>query len=158
MRLPGEPPHWISLVFAAWPLLLGFLSVWQRRSRGAPVLFFGVEGATFQERGVSGQVLRRAWWLRGGANNVLVVALADGRLVIRPFFPFNLFFLPEWLGLEIDVPASKVEVIGSERHWFQNWLLLRLPEPDGTTVDVRLRMKDPEMLVRVLDSQRRPKR
>ena len=72
------------------------LSAIYRLVRRRPVLFFSVADADFLERGASG----------GNARNCLVVAVSAGRLIVRPFFPFNLLFLPEVYGLEFDTRST----------------------------------------------------
>lgn len=44
-----------------------------------------------------------------------MVAIAEGPLIIRPRFPFDLLFLPESYGLEYEVPVSHVGRIEHSR-------------------------------------------
>src|SRR5262245_25948147 len=98
-----------------WVAAVVTVSVFVRRSRGKPVLFFSVPNAIFQERTASG-CSNESWWRRlGGANNCLVVAVASDRLVIRPWFPFNLMFLPEIYGLEYEVSLGNVRTVTVDR-------------------------------------------
>src|SRR4051812_1216237 len=94
------------LVLLLWVAAAVTASVFFRLSRGKPILFFSVPNAVFQERTASGRSNDRWWRQPGGASNCLVVAITRDRLVIRPFFPFNLLFLPESYGLEHDVPLT----------------------------------------------------
>src|SRR3954464_9260197 len=95
------------------PLLVGFticwllLSIAYRTSRNKPILFFTVPDADFVE------VAR----LRGLSRGHVVVALRDGRLIIRPFFPFTLFFIPEVMSVECDVPIRNVREVMLQKAW-----------------------------------------
>src|SRR5262245_12022337 len=83
-------------------------SILYRRHHGKPVLFFGLHDATYQQRSASGRS-NRSWLTKlGGAANCLVVAVARGRLIVRPWFPFTLMFLPEIYGLECDLPVGDI--------------------------------------------------
>jgi len=107
--------------FLFLPILMGvslagiaamlWASVAYRRSRGKPIFFTRVENAAYAESNASGHS-NRTWFTRlGGANRVLVVAVVDRRLVIRPRFPFNLLFMPEIYGLEHEVPLDQITSI-----------------------------------------------
>jgi hypothetical protein len=92
----------ILLVFALM-FVLFVASAVQRARAGKPILFFGVSDAEFIEHTASGSTLLPPWRRFLNANGCLVVAVARERLVIRPFFPFNMMFTPELLRLEYDV-------------------------------------------------------
>jgi hypothetical protein len=113
-----DPAHVVEAYFKFLPIVLGISVLWiggwvwasvvYRRSRGKPIVFTGVEGADYVETAASGHS-HRTWYTRlGGATRVLVVAVAGGRLIIRPRFPFNLMFLPEVYGLEYEVPVDQI--------------------------------------------------
>jgi len=113
-----DPAQVVEAYFKFLPILIGisvlglggcvWASVVYRRSRGKPIVFTGVEGADYLETAASGHS-HRTWYTRlGGASRVLVVAVAGGRLIIRPRFPFNLLFMPEIYGMEYEVPVDQI--------------------------------------------------
>jgi hypothetical protein len=96
------------MLVVAWILAVVAASILYQRARRKPILFFTVPDADFVERGASGHSTSNLLTKLGGANRCLVVAIARGRLVIRPHFPFNLMFLPEIGRLELDAPLDQV--------------------------------------------------
>jgi hypothetical protein len=137
------------LMSLLWVLAVVSASIVFRRSRRKPVLFFSVPNAVFQERTASGCSNDR-WWRRlGGANNCLVVAITPARLVIRPFFPFNLMFLPETYGLEYDVPLGSVVRVIVDRSLFRRRVRVWFRDGDREC-DVSLFLKQPEEFLRLV--------
>lgn len=102
---------WFGLVVVVW--LGGWIaaSILFRRFRGKPIYPRMPANAVFAERSVSGYSHRNALTKIGGAHRCLIVTIANGRLTIVPQFPFNLLFLPEIYGLEVDVPLASVKVV-----------------------------------------------
>lgn len=94
------PPIWLACVVAA--------SIWYRRSKGKSVFPRLSSGVTFGETACSGRSLKGVLSRVGGAHNCLLVAVQNKRLVVTPQFPFNLMFLPEIYGLDLDVPIENV--------------------------------------------------
>lgn len=76
-----------------------FYRIWRRK----PVFRLGLGRPDFVTYFASGG--RRAG-LR--AQRCLIMAIDDGKVVISPWFPFNMFFFPELLGLEDTIPLSNV--------------------------------------------------
>jgi hypothetical protein len=100
--------HFLILL---WIVGLFTVSAVYRQMTQKPILFFTVPKAIFVQHTASG-FCRDTWWRQlGGASNCLVVAISQQRLVIRPFTPFNLMFLPEIYGLEYDVPLNNVVTV-----------------------------------------------
>ena len=82
MMAPKAVPE---IVMALGPFVLWIgASILYRRLQGKPILFFGVRDATYQQRSASGHSNRRWLTKLGGARNCLVVAVARGRLIVRP--------------------------------------------------------------------------
>jgi hypothetical protein len=107
------PDHLLSVPIGpylglAWVAFLAVLSVIYRTNKGKPVLFWTVPGAEFIVHFASGHRGGSNWGLFWGVNSCLVVAVADGRLIVRPWFPFTLMFFPEMFGVECDVPLEQV--------------------------------------------------
>ena len=126
-------------------------SIVYRRICGKPILFFGVRDASYQQRSASGHS-NRSWLTKlGGARNCLVVAVAQGRLIVRPWFPFTLMFLPEIYGLEYDVPIeSIIGVSNSHGFFFGSTLDVQFRDNLGQTQSVSLYLRDPNLLTATL--------
>ncbi|OGQ95124.1 MAG: hypothetical protein A2521_00230 [Deltaproteobacteria bacterium RIFOXYD12_FULL_57_12] len=106
-----QPPPSSILLPLLWIAGVIAVSVLYRRSRGKPILFFNVPGASYIERAASGNS-HRHWYSRiGGARSCLVVAIFEGKLIVRPWFPFNLMFLPEIYHLEHEIPLERVKSV-----------------------------------------------
>ena len=134
-------------ISVAWVAAVVTVSVFHRKARGKPILFFSVPDALFQKRTASGCSNDR-WWRRlGGANNCLVVAVTADRLVIRPWFPFNLMFLPETYGLEYDVPLSSVTGATEDRFLLRRRTRVTFRDGDREC-DVSLYLKEPDDFLR----------
>jgi hypothetical protein len=127
-----------------WPIVaLAALSL-RQAARGKPLFFFSVDGASFQERGASGRAHGLWWTFGGGANNCLVVAIARGRLVVRPFFPFNSF--GDMMGLDVDVDVKDLRGVHAERRWFRDWLVIDWVEGSrARSMSLYLRKREPFM-------------
>lgn len=127
-------------------------SVAFRRARGKPVLGWTIDNAQYVEHFASGYS-HRTWYTRlGGASRCLLVGIADGRLIIRPWFPFNLMFLPEIYGLEHDLPISHVEDINVKEGMFGRMVRLRLRAESGKSLDVSLYLRNPDRLIQYLEA------
>lgn len=126
--------------------LVGWIggSILYRVSRGKPIFFFGVPDAVYQERAASGHS-RRFWISRfGGARNCLVVAITADRFVVRPWFPFNLMFLPEIYGLEIDVPLDRLISAKPAQGLFARGTDVRFRIESGDPREFRLYLRRPK--------------
>ena len=120
-------------------------SVRYRRSRGKPIIFRDVPDARFIDKSASGYS-HRTWFTRlGGARRCLIVAVTHGRLIIRPFFPFNMMFLPEIYGLEYEVPLNQITHAerGRGSSFLGSSVRLRFRDTDGTEQDVTVYLRDP---------------
>jgi hypothetical protein len=137
--------------FACWT----FGSLAYRRAHGKPVLFFGFEQAVFQESRVSGHCTQSWISKLGGARHVLVVAVTQDRLVIRPAFPFTLFFLPEFYGLEYEVPLH--DVLRAEEKKSMLWTRVHVEfrnPADNEVREVILRLRHPKEFLAALKPPR----
>lgn len=141
---------WAPLIPLGWLALVVTVSILFRRSRGKPILFFSVPNALFQERAASGHS-NDTWWRRlGGASGCLVVALTVDRLVIRPFFPFNLMFLPEMYGLEVDVPRADVTTATVEPGLFRPSVRVGFRDENQTNREMSLYLRNPDEFLRLV--------
>lgn len=141
------PPSWPALIWIAFVIAASLI---YRRAAGKPVLFFTLRSASFLERTASGHsndnFLRRL----GGARNCLVVGVVADRLIVRPFFPFNLVFLPEIYGLEHEIAIKDVVRAELGRSFWQKSLVVTYRNQSAETRSLTLYLKDPERLAQLL--------
>lgn len=132
------PPLWIGGWIAA--------SIFYRRIHGKPIFPRAPDGAIYREGLASG--VNTSHWLGriGWASRCLIVAVTNRELVITPFFPFNLLFLPEIYGLEIRTPVSSVRSVEARPWFFRDSLIVGFE--DGSSV--RLILRDPDEFRRAL--------
>lgn len=141
------PVPFAYLIAAGWALALGAATfeALRRRRDGKPVFYWRERGAAFSESFASGYS-HRSWITRlGGASNCLVVAVAGGRLIVRPMFPFNLM-RPATRDLEHEVPLSALSRI--DRDGTAVRLFFRGPQGDE---EISVIVKEPGAFVRALD-------
>ena len=141
----------LLLLNLLWTLTWVGGSIVYRRVYGKPVLFFGVPDAVFQERVASGYSTRNLLTRMGGAHNALVVAVTRDRLVIRPYFPFTLLFLPEIYGLDYEVPLHNV--IGTKEKKVLLWtsVSVEFHNADNEVREVVLRLRNPKDFLAALN-------
>lgn len=139
-------PDWFFFFPLLW--IAGWIaaSVIYRRIHGKPIFPGAPEGAVYKERSASGS--NNGHWLRriGGANRCLIVAVTGRELVVTPFFPFNLLFLPEIYGLEIRTPLSRIRKVEEHRWFFRDSVVVEFD--DGQSM--RLILRDPAAFKRAL--------
>lgn len=142
-----EPPDWLFylplLCIGGWVAI----SIAYRRSAGKPVFPRQPSGAIYKESQASGW--NDGSWIGriGGANRCLLLAVTDRELVVTPFFPFNLMFLPEIYGLEVRVPLTRIRRVEDRRRLFRNAVIVDLG--DGKRFGLILR--DPVGFKRALE-------
>ena len=76
------------------------------------------------------------------------IYVKDGELVITPFFPFNLLFLPEIYGLDYKVPVKLVSRVERNRSLLGE--TLRLHFKNGVPASVEIKVRRPEALIEAL--------
>ncbi len=139
--------------FAASFLWLGgwiAASIFYRRINDKPIIPRLPEDALFKERRGSGRSRKNAITSIGGASNCLLVAVTDTELIVTPFFPFNLMFLPELYGLEMRVPRLSIAGVEEKRGLFGTTISIRFTGDDPAPMDLRLRKGD--AFLRALDN------
>lgn len=117
-----------SPILFALPLLwvAGWIvgSIIYRRHHGKPVFPDLPPDALFAERATSGRSLRSLVTRFGGARNAIHVGVTREALVVTPFFPFNLMFMPEIFGLEAAIPRRAILAVEERKPFFpRSWTL-----------------------------------
>ena len=148
-------PEIASYLGLAWVLFLAALSAIYRTNKGKPVLFWSVPDADFVVHFASGHAGRK-WFLGfGGASNCLVVAVAHGRFIVRPWFPFNLLFLPEIFGIECDVPLEWVTSAScSDSRFSIHRIVIDFHDELLQPHTISLLVRDPERLLEFLPGRK----
>jgi hypothetical protein len=86
-----------------------------------------------------GAITRHLWGRFGGASNCLIIAVTRDELVVSPRFPFNLMFLPEIYGLELQVPKSLVEIEHSQSGLLRNRVTVRVDGADSRRMQLKVK-------------------
>jgi hypothetical protein len=123
-------------------------SVLYRAFRNKPVLFFTVPGAEFLEHMATA----------GRMKACVVVAISGGRLIVRPFFPFTLFFGPEMSGMECDLPLECVLEAKTKNIWIGQRITLRVQDADGGSREITLELAEPDRFLDLLPMAAREER
>lgn len=137
-----------------WLLCWTAASVVYRKLAGKPIWLRAVQDAVFLERAASGHGNDNLLQKIGGARNCLVVAVAANRFIVRPFFPFNLFFLPEVYGLEHDVEIERIVRTKLGKFLWMKSLDVTFVDERQRFTRVTLYLKKPEELDAILTSAR----
>lgn len=147
-----------TLLFAgnvAWVVACLVASVVYRRRRGKPIRSKAPAGSVYVERWTSGRSNRDLVARLGGATNCLLVAVTPDLLVVRPHFPFNLMFLPELFGLELEIPRSAIARVEHKRGFFCSTVAVNFRAADGRPSSVELRLRNAaEFLAHLQDKGR----
>ena len=99
------------LLFVAaiiWLLLLILLSVYNRKKNGKIIIGDPKVNILFRERNASGHSNKNIITKIGGARNSLKVILSDEYLIVTPYFPFNLMFLPNIYDIEFNIDYKDI--------------------------------------------------
>jgi hypothetical protein len=146
---PQDLDRYFPIVFGigiAQFVIVVLLSIRYRRTHGKPIVFRDVPGAQFIEKRASGHS-HRTWYTRlAGAKGCLIVAVKDGRLIIRPVFPFTMMFLPEIYGLEYEAALNQVKRAVRDR----SSVRLGFRDTSGVEQDVTLYLHNPQAFLDAL--------
>lgn len=106
------------LFACGWVLFWIVTSVIYRKLNNKKIKNPKEKDIVYEDKSASGRSLK-SWYTRlGGANRCLVITVTDSELIIRPFFPFNLMFLPEIFDLEHMINISDIANIQKEKSLF----------------------------------------
>jgi hypothetical protein len=145
-------PEYAFIFAIGWVLLCAIVSAWYRAKKGKPVLFWTAPEAHFVAHFASGYSGRGIAASFAGASSCLVVAVTSDRFVVRPWFPFNLLFLPEIYKLEAEVPLTNVNSV----EWTRMAIVFRairvkFVDQSSNSRTLTLRLRGAEELHRLLD-------
>ena len=144
---------WLVPLPLLWIVLVIGASILFRRRAGKPIFPRLPANARFAERGCSGRSHRNLLTRIGGASRCLLVGVTDERLIVTPFFPFNLMFLPEIYGLEHSIPAGAIREVEDRHGLFRRTILVSFDDPQPRQIELRVR--DPDALLTALNESRR---
>ena len=126
-----------------WVALVAIASVVYRKAKSKPLRIVEPANPLFMERWTSGRSLHNFVSRLGGARNCLFVAVTQNDLIVRPHFPFTLFFLPEIYGLEIVAPRSAVRGVELKPGILGSRVLLTIELSPGEGFQLELRLRAP---------------
>ena len=121
-----------------WILLWIGASVFFRRSRSKEIFPRKPEGSIFYERTASGRSNLNFFTKIGGARNCLMVAVTQQELIVKPWFPFNMMFLPEIYDLEHRIPRAYILSIKKGGILFWKNITIEFQDTDGATHSISL--------------------
>jgi hypothetical protein len=127
-----------------WLVIVIFVSILYRarKARQFPSIPEGT--VQFREKWVSGRSLKNLFTRFGGASNVLNVMVGRGYLVIRPVFPFNLMFIPEFTDLEHVVPIARIIEVKEIQSLGKEGIIIRFQNESRRESEVELYLRNPE--------------
>ena len=98
----------LFLFTIVWLLFWIVASVIYRKINNKKIESLPQKKIVYVDKGASGRSLKN-WYTRlGGASRCLVITVTDSVIIIRPFFPFNLMFLPEIFDMEHLISISDI--------------------------------------------------
>jgi hypothetical protein len=125
---------WVGAVIAA--------SIVIKRRHGKPIFPRLPQDALFKERKCSGRSHKNLITRIGGASNCLLVAVTDTELIVSPFFPFNLMFLPEIYGFDLRVKRSVIQSVEKKTGRLGTSVLVRFIGDHPAAMELRLARAD----------------
>jgi hypothetical protein len=134
--------YWMPFLAIPWLLAVIGASILYRRKAGKAIIPRLPADAVFTERGCSGRSLANIITRLGGAHNCLLVAVTADRLIVTPFFPFNLMFLPEIYGLDYSIPGAAIREVDVRRGLLGRRVIISYQVPDIREVELRMRKLD----------------
>jgi hypothetical protein len=106
----------------------------------------------FSELGASGRSYKNFITKLGGARGCLVVKLGRQGLLVRPFFPFNLMFLPEIYDLEHFIPREKIRNVKPVKGFFGKYVLIDFETERGQQKRIELRLRKQDEFLKAMET------
>lgn len=149
-ELFGKYFYYFIFGILAWVTIIIIASILYRASKEKQFFNISKENLRFHEKGVSGRSLKNLFTQIGGARNALDVKVGSEHLVIRPIFPFNLMFLPEFTDLEHIVPLDKIKDVKEVASFGKRGILIRFHNQSWTEKHIELYLKNDESFLNAI--------
>jgi hypothetical protein len=134
----------------AWVAGVFVLSVMYRKLSGKGLFAIVPDQSVFVERRTSGRSLRNLLTQIGGARGCLLVAVTKDILLVRPHFPFTLFFLPEVYGLDLTVPRRAISQVEQRSGMFGRSIVIEFENASGRIEKIALSLRDADGFIAAL--------
>ena len=82
----------------------------------------------------------------------MMVAVTNDSIVVQPTFPFNLLFLPEIFGLELNVDKAGVRILKEEKLIFGRAVVLEFVTADQLTQSIELQLRGMDQFLNALST------
>lgn len=138
----SQPPDYLFLAPLVWIGGWFAASIVFRLNRGKPLYPKAPGNALYRESWGSGRSLNTLWGRIGGASNCLIIAVTRDQLVVTPRFPFNLMFMPEIYGLELNATRSRVRVTNPSAGLLRNRVVINVDGADAARMELKLRDRE----------------
>lgn len=140
----------IFAVSTLWVLFVIIISAIYRAKKANKLPKLLESDLLFSEKGASGFSHKNLLTKFGGARNCLVVQLASRGLLIKPFFPFNLMFLPEIYDLEHFILREHIKFIKPTRSFGSKTVLIEFQSDKGHFKCVELILRNHEEFLKAI--------
>ena len=82
-----------------------------------------------------------------------MVAVTKDSLLVQPTFPFNLLFLPEIFGLELNVDKVGVRIVEEKKVMFGKAVVLEYVTADQLTQLIELHLRGMDQFLKALSAR-----
>ena len=154
---------YFSNLNALFPILIGVAITWillgiaasiiYRKLKGKPIFPRRPLNASFCETSASGHSNRSQLTRLSGARRCLMVAVTKDSLLVQPTFPFNLLFLPEIFGLELNVDKVGVRIVEEKKVMFGKAVVLEYVTADQLTQSIELHLRGMDQFLKALSAR-----
>ncbi len=154
---------YISNLNTLFPILMGVAITWillciaastiYRKIKGKPIFPRRPLNASFCETSASGHSNRSQFTRLSGARRCLMVAVTNDSLLVQPTFPFNLLFLPEIFGLELNIDKVGVRILQEKKMMFGKAVVLEYVTTDQRTQSIELELRGMDQFLKALSTR-----
>ena len=148
LRFVADNFSFIIAAIIVWLVLVILASLVYRSIKKKGVSPLTGTDIQFSEKGASGWSHKNVVTKAGGARNCLIVELGRAGLWIRPFFPFNLMFLPELCDLEHYIPREKIRAVTPQQGIRGKSVVVDFTSEKGINKRVELRLRKHDEFLR----------
>lgn len=137
----------------AWLVIVLFASILYRAGKARQFPSIPEGTVQFRENWASGRSLKNLFTQIGGGRNVLTVLVGRGYLVIKPVFPFNLMFFPEFTDLEHVVPIARIIEVKEIQTLGKEGIVVRFQNESHRESEVELYLRNPELFLEAIGNR-----